>query len=316
MRAEVEIITPAYAKQLLAQNCPNRPLSKSTVNRYANDMTNDRWNNNGQGIVLTAEGKLLDGQHRMAAVLKAGIPVGMLVVRGVPEETFKTMDSGKARSLSDVLAIEGYVNTPLLAAVAVNSYRYACGAANYHASKAALEVFVRAHPYLVDASGLLRGKSSKLPKTPIAAVVFLANEKRAYDAETVSFVEALLSGEGLFKGDPRLTLREWMINHKGLAGVFQQQTFAATARAWNAHVSGRELVQLRGLVSATFKSVPITGFDRTLYPDVPDVSAQVEEKNRQNLAKARSNLPSSQVTFGVEREIRDVSAMRRLGAAS
>jgi hypothetical protein len=27
------------------------------------------WNNNGQGIVLTPEGKLLDGQHRMAAVI-------------------------------------------------------------------------------------------------------------------------------------------------------------------------------------------------------------------------------------------------------
>lgn len=118
MKAAVEIITPHIAKEMLERMETNRPLSDTTAKRYARDMADGRWNNNGQGIVLSEDGTLLDGQHRLRAVLISQATLAMLVVRGVDKRTFITMDSGKTRTLSDVLAIQGYKYTVQTAASA------------------------------------------------------------------------------------------------------------------------------------------------------------------------------------------------------
>lgn len=80
MQAKVEIITPGFAKQLLELNPTNRPLSDHTVQRYARDMRGGRWQPNGQGIILTADGKLLDGQHRLAAIISSGETIGVIIL--------------------------------------------------------------------------------------------------------------------------------------------------------------------------------------------------------------------------------------------
>lgn len=54
---QLEIITPAAAKRLLARNSHNRPLSERTVQRYTDDLASGRWQQNGQAAVS-------DPQHR------------------------------------------------------------------------------------------------------------------------------------------------------------------------------------------------------------------------------------------------------------
>lgn len=276
MQAKVEIIDPAYAKQLLEQGVSNRPISETAVLRYARDMKEGRWENNGQTIVLTAAGHLLDGQHRMHAIIRANMAVGMLVVRGVDEATFVTMDSGRARQLKDVLAIQGFKSATQLAAIARMAFNY-IATTNLRSSptKPTLSAFVGSNSYLSEIATHILANSGKGPVrklgTPLSAVLFLANSRRRYDPEVFEFHDALVSGQGLFRGDPRFALREWIINHASNTGSLSQDIiFSACAKAWNAHVKGDAMKIVRPVMGANRETLPIMGFERSAFPNVRD----------------------------------------------
>lgn len=69
MKVQEEIITPETAKSWLLKNVHNRPLRDGLVTTYATDMANEQWQSNGESIKFSSEGELLDGQHRLAAVI-------------------------------------------------------------------------------------------------------------------------------------------------------------------------------------------------------------------------------------------------------
>src|SRR5271166_4328515 len=108
MDAKLELITPALAKELLLNAKKNRNLNEKTVRRYADDMSAGRWQVNGQGIVIDVQGQMIDGQHRCSAIILSQKAQNIFVVRGVATAAMETMDTGKARSLADVLTLEGF----------------------------------------------------------------------------------------------------------------------------------------------------------------------------------------------------------------
>lgn len=117
MKTEIMVVTPSVAeKWLAATTFRNRNLSSTVVNRYANDMAKGEWLLNGESIVIDDNGNVIDGQHRLHAVIKSGASVHAVVVRGIDAATFHTIDIGKKRGHSDVLSIAGYANGILLAA--------------------------------------------------------------------------------------------------------------------------------------------------------------------------------------------------------
>lgn len=101
----VELITPDYAKELLADNDHNRKVSGANVTTIAQALTNKEWKVSGQTIVISKNGTLMDGQHRLLAVMQTGISMEHCIVRGVEDEVFKVIDIGKNRSGADVLSI-------------------------------------------------------------------------------------------------------------------------------------------------------------------------------------------------------------------
>lgn len=110
-----EVITPKRAQELIdtAENVTyttaeglttsNRKVSPQRVARYAEDMQEGFWQPTHQGLAIDTEGNLLDGQHRLAAVVQTGVPVTMMVCYGVPVETFWLMDGGYSRSAQSFL---------------------------------------------------------------------------------------------------------------------------------------------------------------------------------------------------------------------
>src|SRR5689334_16796059 len=114
MRTRVVLVTPKLAREWLEKNDCNRPLSLATVARYAADMRAGKWELNGETIIFSKRG-LLDGQHRLHAVIEADVSVEMLVVHDVECRAFSTIDSGKARTFADVLGIDGHKNASVLA---------------------------------------------------------------------------------------------------------------------------------------------------------------------------------------------------------
>lgn len=112
-----EMITPQKAAEYLTKNLCNRKKNENTVNYYAKQMANGEWMLTSQGISIDNEGFLLDGQHRMFAIIKANVVIPMRVTRGEPHSNFLAYDTGKSRSASDVLSIGQVANANNVSAI-------------------------------------------------------------------------------------------------------------------------------------------------------------------------------------------------------
>lgn len=131
MKIDVQTIAPADAITLLAGAPPNRNLVRRRVAAHADAMRNGQWRIDGAPIRLDTEGRLLDGQHRLAAVVEYGQPVEFVVISGLALESQLVMDTGKSRSLADYLTIQGVANARSVAAGTHFLWNYLNGALSY-----------------------------------------------------------------------------------------------------------------------------------------------------------------------------------------
>ncbi|MFZ2620350.1 MAG: hypothetical protein WAX89_05695 [Alphaproteobacteria bacterium] len=108
LRMEVMRITPALAQEWLDKyNTKNRPVSQRKVAGYTHIMRAKKWGTHGKAIGFAPNGRLLNGQHRLKAVVASGVTITNLVIWGIAEEAFATMDSGQRRNANHVLARMG-----------------------------------------------------------------------------------------------------------------------------------------------------------------------------------------------------------------
>lgn len=123
MKTEVVTITPNQAQQIIeTANIDNRRIRENNVKWLSEQMIKNEWMLTHQGIAFSENGKLLDGQHRLLAVIKANKPVSFMVTSGLPEDSFKVIDCGERRSLADLTHIDKKtVEVLRLAASAVRS---------------------------------------------------------------------------------------------------------------------------------------------------------------------------------------------------
>ena len=121
IKTGVELITPEIAREYLKANTANRPMSNAHIERIAQQMAKGQFILNGESIIFSDEGVLMQGQHRLAACIKSNTSFQTVVVRGIPYNAFFTLDSGRARSISDVFAIQGTPDYSKMSSI-VNSY--------------------------------------------------------------------------------------------------------------------------------------------------------------------------------------------------
>lgn len=100
-------VTPEVAEKWLGKNVHNRNVRPRTVDSYARDMAAGQWQITGEAIKFASNGDLLDGQHRLLAVIQSGVTIEMLVVSGLDPAAQEAMDSGTARTTGDALRLRG-----------------------------------------------------------------------------------------------------------------------------------------------------------------------------------------------------------------
>lgn len=116
MQVTVEKITPKIADAYLDQNTNNRNLRSRHVDEICRDMENGSFMANGDAIRFSETGTLLDGQHRLAACVKSGVTFETVVIRGLPNEAQRTMDSGSKRTAGDTLSLYGVHHANIVSA--------------------------------------------------------------------------------------------------------------------------------------------------------------------------------------------------------
>lgn len=105
---EVHDITPDMAKTILThRNKNNRKYRYNQIGKLSEAIENGEWQVTNQGLAFDKEGNLIDGQHRLAAVLQTRKTVPMMVATNMAPEIFNVVDTGSKRSTGDALDILG-----------------------------------------------------------------------------------------------------------------------------------------------------------------------------------------------------------------
>lgn len=258
MKADFVTITPDKAKDLLAKNTANRPANKAHVTRLAKEMLLGRWKCNGDAIRM-GNGRLVDGQHRLMACVNSGVSFDTLLVTGLDNSVFDTVDTGKKRGGADTLAIIGHKHYALMAAALVIVDLYYQGKATLRLSYVGgisnsdyIEMLSKyiALPNSVDHC---QSRATKLVQPSImTACHYIFSRIDSVLAD--DFIERLSTGENVAKDSPMSKLRERLLqNYTSLKKMDRFHIFSMVVRAWNHERSGKNLKRLRAIYSVDSK---------------------------------------------------------------
>lgn len=247
---EIVRVTPDLAAEWLEKyNDGNRRLSRSVIATYARDMLNDNWRLTHQSIAFDDEGRLLDGQHRLAAVVEADVPVDFTVQRGWDRETFSVVDTGFKRAASHFIDAP---NSALMAAAARILATIKDGGPPGVVSARATpqDVLAAFHewPELIEMRTNVERvyEDTRISKT--LHLVVLAQAQRSRYADAIpAWADGLASGVDLSDKDPRRLLRQrWMRELRYLNSSMGRGTgYALIVKAWNAFATEAEIQHLR-----------------------------------------------------------------------
>lgn len=265
MQATFVLVTPDLAAKWLTRNIKNRPPKEMKIATYARDMLAGDWRLTGEAIKFDSDGNLLDGQNRLAAVVRSGCTVPMLVVLGLDPAVQRVMDSGAPRSAADFLHLEGYVSARSLAAAARVLADYERGffrnamvrAANNRPSHSELAAIIESHPGLDDsvrAAGVLN-KALPLPVSAAGAAHYLFNQIDV--ALTKAMFARLTENRTDGLGDPINTLIKYTLSATSQRRALKPaMALFFMFRTWNALRAGQRLTMIKVQDSGEFLSMP------------------------------------------------------------
>jgi hypothetical protein len=254
MDISIETITPRTAETMLKANTGNRPLTKAIVERYANDIKNGNWANDGSPIRFARCGRLLDGQHRLNAVISAGVAIDAVVMRGLNDDAFKTMDTGKVRGGADILGIAGYKNFAVASSIASGWIYYTRfghpgnkGGAEKARNAEILAVY-EANPEIGEASSFYAGNPwiRQHLTTAMMGVLYVAACKRGEREVMLRFFRELISPTAYAIGTAIMPLRDRLIEDKGSRDKMTKSMQGAYLfKAYRAYREGRPIKHLK-----------------------------------------------------------------------
>lgn len=247
-------INPEIARVMLADNPSNRTLRPTLVAEFAKDMKAGKWRMNGETIKVDPSGNLIDGQHRLAAVIEAGVPVLMLVVQGLPFDVQDTVDTGAKRTFADVLRLRGESRYTTLATIVRSVHGWEAGHrmsirdGMKNVSVASLTDTLNANPGIRDVvSTADRSRNHvHLPTSIGGLAAFLFSRINQEDADW--FFERLINGDALEEDDPIFVLRRILLASYAArtttANRHPGYNLALVIKTWNKYRSGEKTTQL------------------------------------------------------------------------
>lgn len=240
-----EVITPETAVNWLRNNTSNRPLSEKKINQNLSQMKSGKWKLTTDAIGWDTGNKLINGQHRLHAVVRYGKPVSFLVARGLDPDAFNVIDTGKNRTASDILATNGYGRTGLLSSVVRFVMTYSKGKIYESVNSGQKELginhqdildFVETHKKtLVEILDVAHNVTTQFKGLPARFVGGLYWQFSKLDRDaSMEFFTSFASGAGLQKDDPIYQLRNKMIGNMASKKKFpDRDKLAWTILAWN-----------------------------------------------------------------------------------
>jgi len=235
-RVSIVTVTVRLARYWLANhNKHNRFTSSTRVAKMASIQERGQWNDlTGETMIIDSDGNIISAQHRLAMILKTGIPVTTFLIEGIDPAHFKHVDKPFPRTLVSALEVEGegeYSAEGTSQAAKDRYVRGVVGAINLVHNLFTKDVYTEStsqhsitddesiqlldrHPKIRESVNYVLGLVSKYgggfggPRMAGFHYVFSLIEEEKADG----FFEGLYSGANLSTGDPVLTLRKQFLN--------------------------------------------------------------------------------------------------------
>jgi len=274
MKAEVRLIDPELAEHLLNNHYGNRALSQRAVDDYARDMKEGRWIECGNPINIGPDGNLLNGQHRLWAIIESGCEFEFVIISENSNDVHKVFDIGRRRTGPQILGLQNVDKPTIVRGIADKFLRYVKslnldveGVYPYTSikeqpwketkpwqhgmvTKTEPDEYVLAHedelaeivPYAQEFHSEF--KSGKIWYAGFAYIVKkMSDQPYMFD----QFHDGVVKGQMLAEGDPRYALRRHLIRqNKAPQSIWEQQFHVAIAIiAWNKWIEGKPVKLLR-----------------------------------------------------------------------
>jgi hypothetical protein len=221
MQTEQVLITPKLANEMLEKNDINRPMSEVYAKFLANEMLEGRWRENtGIPILINGDGTIIDGQHRLLAVKIANRPTRFTVTSGVKKDVIDVIDTGRLRSASDVLKMQGVTDYTVVSSIIKFWYMDGTthGKANgvrYISNRELQEEYNKDPKFWANIATTaisLYKQFRPLPKSFYGGCMALALRESKFPTKVMPFFTQLASGENC--SDAVLILRRKLINNQ------------------------------------------------------------------------------------------------------
>lgn len=277
----VRMIGPEEAAILLTLNRRNRRVSPATVERLADDMRRGLWLDTGSNDITiwedlkTGEAMLVNGQHRLNAVVASGTRQKFLLVRRTSEQTslealFAAMDQGKPRTSLDLRHVEEFgggagreserhldaaLSAVILLELTIRGIldgEPATGATQLSVPRKA--EFGARYDADIRWGAALRMRQTKGRRRPMPVGILaaaIACHRIASDEATKFFV-AVSVGADIHEGQPEWVLRDTWLRGGDLRRTKQARAahlywYGLAINAWNHHCQGGRVDVLRSL---------------------------------------------------------------------
>ena len=247
LQIQLEEITPNRAAEYLKYNKSNRRLVNNRVEFYQRQMEKGQWKLTGDAIKSNSI-DLVDGQHRLQAIVRSGVTLKMVVVRNLDNDVFDVLDTGRTRQAGDVLSAYGYANVYLLASGGRYLYFIERKQVPYSTQLPNSDILQTVNRHRDMVSLALDMQSHKFARSGviIAALYWLTQCSKT---KGEAFTEAFMTGLDLKVTSPIYQLRERLINDRTLIASKRNRVIviAMMFRTFNNWIANKPMTRMTAI---------------------------------------------------------------------
>lgn len=219
-----EEITPSTAHSYLAKSVGNRHLNADYVLSLAVAMETGKWDAEASEIVFDETGALVDGHHRLHAIIAYDKSVTMLVKRGVSKSARAVIDTGRTRTINDLFTMfrpdAGYANqrrSTLVSCVSLLAEgRRPPAIRTLDAFDAWGRVFAPGIETMIGLFGPTSKSAGGFRIGPVMGAFAFAHKTSPKKVE--AFAVRVIEGLGLERNEPAATLRNLLMSERAPRG--------------------------------------------------------------------------------------------------
>ena len=251
-------MTPELAQKYLDTQINNRKANNDWVNALAQSIARGEWVMDGNSIKMDDAGHLIDGQHRLRAVVKSGITVPMEVKSGFNPNAIYVIDAfTKSRSLADVATLNKIPNGHMLSTVIKNYYTEAAHAYSWTLQRLSPANFIRIYnedPFgwqdvakrVNEIKGQYKDRLQLIPANMMGGMYAFLVKDKGYSGETVADFFKQLCSTNPAKNVTIEKLRSLLIkdsvrNKRYTTAVKRSMV----VKAWNAYITGTHIKSIQ-----------------------------------------------------------------------